>query len=59
MHTKYSVEETEDKTAEAALLRKPGAVQCPKCQKNVFPTERYGGLLVCPECGTEPFEQKP
>jgi ribosomal protein S27AE len=34
---------------------KLAAQGCPKCGSEV---KRHGNILVCPQCGTEPFEKK-
>lgn len=35
-------------------LEKAAAEGCPKCGSKV---EKHGSVIVCPNCGTEPFEQ--
>ena len=48
---KYGVaEEQQDEKKE-----KQAAAGCPKCGS---PVARHGNTLVCPNCGTEPFEQE-
>ncbi len=61
MHTKFGVEQSEelDKSATETLRTDEGAVHCPQCANTVLPRESFGGLRVCPNCGTEPFERKP
>lgn len=36
-------------------LEKHAAQGCPECGS---PVERHGRILVCPKCGTAPFEKK-
>jgi hypothetical protein len=46
------VEEKTEKTAETAVVKQ----RCPWCNKVVEDPDTTGGLLKCPEHGTEPFE---
>lgn len=48
---KYGV----DEEVEQEKLEKAAAEGCPKCGAKVA---RHGTILVCPNCGTEPFEEK-
>ena len=48
---KYGVDEENQKTAEE---KKPK--RCPKCDAEI---EQHGSVLICPNCGTEPFEGTP
>jgi ribosomal protein L37AE/L43A len=49
---KYGVEQAQDeKTAE---MRKTEI--CPDCSEKLRPTTTTG-VLMCPKCGTKPFEQ--
>jgi hypothetical protein len=52
---KLGVEEKTDKTAETT---ETAVVQqcCPWCNRVVENPDHTGGLLKCPEHGTEPFE---
>lgn len=36
-------------------LEKKAAQGCPKCGSNKV--QRHGKILICPNCGTEPFEE--
>jgi ribosomal protein S27AE len=45
---KYGVDEGVDHD-----LEKKSAQGCPKCGS---PTTRHGKVLMCPKCGTEPWE---
>lgn len=47
---KYGVDEGVDQGA----LEKQAADGCPRCGREV---NVAGGVLVCPNCGTEPFEK--
>lgn len=49
---KYGVDEGADQES----LEKRASQGCPKCgsQKVI----RHGKTLICPNCGTEPFEDK-
>ena len=47
---KYAVDESVDPG-----LEKQAAQGCPKCGGKV---EQHGKVLMCPKCGTEPFESK-
>jgi nucleoid DNA-binding protein/ribosomal protein S27AE len=47
---KYAVDEGGDQEK----LEKQAAKDCPKCGSNV---EKHGRTLVCPRCGSEPFEK--
>lgn len=49
---KYAVEEEKDQDAMKRAFDKSA---CPKCGRKV---ERHGDTLLCPNCGTEPFEKK-
>lgn len=46
---KYGVDEKVDQKQ----LEKSAAEGCPKCGGEV---ERHGNVVVCKNCGTEPFE---
>lgn len=46
---KYGVNEHSD----SEKMEKYAAEGCPKCGAKVT---RHGNILVCPKCGTEPFE---
>lgn len=47
---KYGVEELKDqKTAEENNV-------CPVCGEKLPDPQTTGGILICEECGTEPFE---
>lgn len=48
---KYAVDESTDQEK----LEKAAAQGCPICGKT---PERHGNVLMCPEHGSEPFEQK-
>jgi len=48
---KYGVDESVDQER----LEKASAAGCPRCGAKV---ELHGDLLVCPNCGTEPFEKE-
>lgn len=47
---KYGVDESQDD----AQLEKRANQGCPKCGGKL---ERHGTTLLCPNCGSEPFEQ--
>jgi ribosomal protein S27AE len=47
---KYGVDETIDQEK----LEKSASEGCPKCGGKVT---RHGAILICKNCGTEPFEQ--
>jgi hypothetical protein len=49
---KLGVEEKTEKTAEKTTTK----ARCPWCNQVVENTDETGGLLKCPEHGTEPFE---
>lgn len=49
---KLGVEEKTEKTAETAVVKQ----RCPWCHRIVEDTDVTGGVLKCPEHGTEPFE---
>jgi len=49
---KLGVEEKTEKTAEKTTAKH----RCPWCNQVVENTDETGGLLKCPEHGTEPFE---
>jgi Zn finger protein HypA/HybF involved in hydrogenase expression len=50
---KYGVDEgTEDQE----ILEKRSSQGCPKCGSTRV--QRHGSTLICPNCGTEPFEDK-
>lgn len=55
---KFGVEEKTKKTAEANDKDKTIVVPtlCPWCKRAVEDINVTGGILVCPEHGTEPFE---
>lgn len=48
---KLGVDEGQDQE----VLEKAASDGCPQCGKKV---ERHGQVLVCPRCGTAPFEKK-
>lgn len=48
---KYGVDETVNQD----VLVKAANEGCPACGSEV---KKYGDILVCPKCGTEPFEGK-
>lgn len=55
--TKYGVLEGRgEEYPTEALQGKTASVRCPTCQEALCPAEQFGGLLVCPKHGTEPFE---
>lgn len=47
---KYGVDESVD----AGLMEKAASEGCPECGAKV---KREGNLLICPRCGTAPFEK--
>jgi ribosomal protein S27AE len=47
---KYGVDESHD----SEKMEKLATEGCPKCGQELV---RHGNLLVCPKCGTEPFEK--
>lgn len=49
---KYAVDEAVDDER----MAKTAGEGCPRCGSTL---ERHGRTLVCPKCGTEPFEPKP
>lgn len=51
MIEKFGVDEGTDQDA----LEKAAAEGCPKCGARC---SRQGNLLICPNCGTEPFERQ-
>lgn len=55
---KLGVEEKVEKTAETAETAETVVVQqrCPWCHRIIEDLDTVGGLLKCPEHGTEPFE---
>ncbi len=44
-----------DESMDEQVMEKAASEGCPKCGAKVV---REGQLLVCPNCGTEPFERK-
>ncbi len=44
-----------DESVDQEKLEKVAADGCPQCGA---PVQRHGSILVCPRCGTEPFEKK-
>ncbi len=61
---KYGVDEEEKnplekRSAEGTGTEADNLVKCPTCHRPVCHPENYGGLLVCVNCGTAPFERKP
>ena len=48
---KYAVDETVDQN----IMEKAAAQGCPKCGAKC---ERHGNTMICPRCGSEPFEKK-
>ncbi len=42
-----------DEQADEQSLEKQAGQECPRCGRKV---ERHGKVLVCPNCGSEPFE---
>jgi len=49
---KYAVDEDQ---GDQEQLEKKAAEGCPECGSKV---ERHGNVLMCPKCGTAPFETK-
>lgn len=47
---KYGVDESVDQEA----LEKKAASGCPRCGKDLV---KHGSVVMCPDHGTEPFEQ--
>jgi len=47
---KYGVNEEVDQEA----MEKAASEGCPKCGGKV---QKHGNVMVCPRCGTEPFEK--
>ncbi len=47
---KYAV----DESINGAQLEKQAAKGCPTCNSELT---KHGSVLMCPNCGTEPFEQ--
>ncbi len=50
---KFAVDESNDQEQ----LEKKATQGCPKCGRP--DVQRHGTTLICPTCGTEPFEQAP
>lgn len=48
---KYAVDETVNQQA----MEKAAAQGCPNCGAKC---ERHGNTLICPNCGTAPFEKQ-
>lgn len=48
---KYGVDEAVDQEK----LEKQASEGCPECGS---PVERHGSTLLCPKCGSAPFEKK-
>jgi hypothetical protein len=46
---KYGVDESKNDK-----MKKFASGGCPKCGAKI---ERHGDVLMCPNCGTEPFEE--
>jgi len=49
---KYGVEEDQEKTKTASET-----VTCPDCGCALKDSQTTGGLLICEQCGTKPFEE--
>ena len=49
---KYAVDETAGLTSQEQEKR--AAEGCPRCGRVL---EKHGSVVVCPECGSEPFEK--
>lgn len=45
-----------DEGAEQDKMEKAAAQGCPDCGSKV---ERHGNVMICPKCGSKPFERPP
>ncbi len=53
---KYAVEENEN-SEEVKAAKYTGEARCPKCTTPLRDTKETG-VLLCPHCGSHPFEEK-
>jgi predicted RNA-binding Zn-ribbon protein involved in translation (DUF1610 family) len=44
-----------DESVNQDVMEKAAAQGCPECGSKC---ERHGHLLICPKCGTKPFEKQ-
>lgn len=52
MTEKYGVDESSNQ--DPKKMEKAASEGCPKCGQKV---QRHGNVILCPNCGSEPFEK--
>lgn len=51
---KYAVDQTQNEEA----LSKVASSGCPGCGKPANQLQKHGSVIICPKCGSAPFEAR-
>lgn len=53
---KYGVDEENNSVDETKTAQTADDLKCPTCGRKLKNVNKTGGVLICPQCGSQPFE---